>query len=460
MKTEDFDEAIRKKVESIDHKFTEKDIDKVVQHLGRNRVFKGKGISGSTMIYSVVAAAAVSLLAWYFIKENGNLQQITKTPSTNSTIVADSLPQADTSEDTLTINYQAPEKSTISADTSLKKHLIQDNQIRSGKAERNTGIPATSSAITAATSFDVESSPEKTKAGIVAGDNTEVTPLLIDSLKSIAAGELPGQPIDLRSNQGSDSLITEIPVKSEDHTDGEEALIKVEGTPVSEYQQVIIPLPQDESATAGTESSKKGGTGNKFFTFSDFMVGAGFEVASNNVGIGLVGEFSFAERLIFSTGVKYVSYQEENFKNKEDFDRHNHRKINHRFEEHLKDNEHASEISIKSSLIQLPVAVRYKIPLKNDFNFLFSVGTDLDLILDQRLSYNQPPDSLGHPQDNLEARGDAVFFNNMVIAAGIEKQWKHLVLQAHPFIKPQMKEVFYKPKEFDFGLGVNIIYSF
>jgi len=459
MKTEDFDEAIRKKVECIDHKFTEKDIDKVVQHLGRNRVFKGKGISGSTMIYSLVAAAATSLLAWYLIKDNGNLPQSTKTPSSNSILATDSMPKVDTSEDTLTINYQATNKATISSDNSLKKPLIQVNQIKSGITESKTGIPDTTSAIITAITSEVESSRDETKAGEVAGDNTEVNQLLEDKLKTTAAGKLTGQSIDLKSNQGSDSLIVEIPGKSEDHIDGEE-LIKVEETPVSRNQQENIPIPQVESATPGTESSNKGGTGNKFFVFSDFMVGAGFELATRNLGVGVFGELSFAERLRFSAGIKYVSYQDEKFNSMEDFDRHNNRKINHRFEEHLKDNEHASEISIKSSLIQLPVAIRYSIPLNNNFSFLFSLGTDLDLILNQRLSYIQPPDSLGSPHDKLDARGDAVLFNNMEIAAGIEKQWKYLVLQAHPFIKPQLKQVFYKPKEFDFGLGVNIIYRF
>lgn len=458
MKTEDFDEAIRKKVEGIDHKFTEKDIDKVVRHLGKNPVYKGKGISGSTMFYSLAAAAATGLLAWYLVKNNGSIQQNPEKPSSNAALLADSLPKADTAQDRATLNFQArdqisaaEEKSAINA-SMRHPRIVTDTTVKPDPLSgRSSSIPV-----------ETESTVNEIKTEVLPGEPNVVNKTLAYTPDSIPKAVLPEQGIELTINQGSDTLVPVIPeISGEPGSEiSEKEPFKDKEIPVSPGTEAITSQSKGETGVSDSNSKKKPGSENNFFTFSDFMAGAGFELASNNLGVGIESEVSFAERLRFSAGVKYISYQEVKFDNKEDFDRHNHRKINHRFEDHLKDKEHVSEITIHSSLIQLPVAFRYQIPLKNKFSFLFSLGTDLDVALNQQLRYNQSPDSLGPHHDDFEARGDAVFFNNMVISAGIEKRWKHLVFQAHPFMKPQMKQVFYKPKEFDFGLGVSLLYSF
>ena len=61
---------------------------------------------------------------------------------------------------------------------------------------------------------------------------------------------------------------------------------------------------------------------------------------------------------------------------------------------------------------------------------------------------------------NFQAKGNVVPFNNPVISIGLEKQWKSWTFQLQAFIKPRLKEVFYKPKELEFGVGVGIKHKF
>jgi hypothetical protein len=58
------------------------------------------------------------------------------------------------------------------------------------------------------------------------------------------------------------------------------------------------------------------------------------------------------------------------------------------------------------------------------------------------------------------AKAKVMSFNNRVISAGMEKQWKLCGIQLQPFMAPRLKDVFYKPKELEFGVGVGVKYSF
>ena len=59
MKTEDFDKALRDKLNSINHTYSNSDIDKVFRHVKKNRRFAWKGLKGSWIFYSLSAAAMV-----------------------------------------------------------------------------------------------------------------------------------------------------------------------------------------------------------------------------------------------------------------------------------------------------------------------------------------------------------------------------------------------------------------
>ena len=64
MKPEEFDDAIRQKLESIHPTYSSSDIDKVFNHVRKSRRFPWKGASGSWLFYTFSAAAMVGITAW------------------------------------------------------------------------------------------------------------------------------------------------------------------------------------------------------------------------------------------------------------------------------------------------------------------------------------------------------------------------------------------------------------
>ena len=96
---------------------------------------------------------------------------------------------------------------------------------------------------------------------------------------------------------------------------------------------------------------------------------------------------------------------------------------------------------------------------KKNFNFFCLFGTDIDIYLNQKIDYTHRDDAMKEHKGHFSAKADAVAINNLVIIPGLEKKWNHFAVQLCPFISPQIKDVPYKPKEYEYGIGINLFYS-
>jgi hypothetical protein len=139
---------------------------------------------------------------------------------------------------------------------------------------------------------------------------------------------------------------------------------------------------------------------------------------------------------------------------------HRHHDFNRRIEDHFEGREQITDVSIDNKLLQVPISLKYYVPLKKDFSIFFSLGTNLDIYLNQELSFSNRVDSNRLENHNYQAKGTVTPFNNLIISAGLEKQYKSWIFKLEPFIEPKLRQVFYKPKEFEFGIGVGVKYSF
>ncbi len=66
-------------------------------------------------------------------------------------------------------------------------------------------------------------------------------------------------------------------------------------------------------------------------------------------------------------------------------------------------------------------------------------------------------DSLDH-QVNLKVAPPLQFFNNLIVSAGVQKQWNRWAIQATPYLGKQVVRVDYRKEDWFYGLGVNLCY--
>jgi len=455
MKTEDFDDAIRKKLEGLDQKYTEQDIDKVVQHVKKNHLWPRSGINGPYMILSLAAAAAAGMLLWYTVRNSGDSLAEKKQMSVPEMQNGSPVIQKDSSPVDLPGDIP-PEPSTRKIVLHSLKRITDIQKDTSTIGKDSPLIPSGIVSVNLPVS-DISSKNVKTVAPAEPAIFPDTVSVVSDTFPVIPPSELPGQWIDLIAVPVKDSIDQESVKKTEEKTlPAKPANIVPEAEQPNETAKPVVQEPKGKVQTEKPKVEK--GT---FFSVSGIGAGAGFEYTGNSYGLGLKGNVSLENRLGLTIGLKYADLKTEHFNTRDDFDRHDHHRKNHRFEEHLNGHDHATGIDIHSNLIQLPVALSYTFPLPRNFGLGLSVGTDLDLLLNQRLEFDHGADSLGPPRrEDFQAKGDAVLFNNLVFSVGLEKQWKGMIFQVQPFIRPRIKELFYKSGETEFGLGFGVMYKF
>jgi hypothetical protein len=483
MKTEDFDEAIRKKLESVNQTYTESEIDKVYRHVAGKRRFPWKGSNTSWLLYSV-AAAAITVLTFLAVSRFGN----EKKENLRNDSISQSLKDSDSIQ--RLIIEPASDSAKATGDTIVS---VQSLKIRPQALNDKQSIPLVPAVSVPADKIRVPEQkavlPQPKNIQPVNTTKTDSKPIsepdAVAAPENIAQAVSKPEPVEKRiapvdtltmsnpvkpvavlpvsipvtvspiaeAKQKSDDIRTEI---TKDVSENKQ------DTLVREKSRKAKP-PTDNTGTTSTKpeiTETPGAKPGNMFKNAEVRTGADFKLSNHLYGMGVTGELLLKNHLSFETGLNYSVLQTEHYTDTADVFQHKHHDFNHRIEDHLHDKDQLSEIAIDNRLLQVPISFNYFVPLKRNFSLSFSLGTDLDIYLNQKISYSHEGDSGRMDKSSFSTKGDVATLNNLVISARLEKRWKSLVFQIQPFISPQLKQVFYKPEEMEFGAGIGIRYSF
>jgi hypothetical protein len=461
MKNEDFDEAIREKLESLNQPYTEGDIDKVYNHVVSKRKFLWKGKGGSLLLYSL-SAAAFTVFTYFAVSHFRNIDQVTvhKNNITNQDIRSAS--------DSNTFN-NAPSDTAIFIHS---KTVSESQQSENQPVTKPDSVSNTKAEVPKQKVFRVKPQiAEKAKPN----SNEVVSPIAIVSSQD----KIPTQPSVDEPQKAKGAGNENVKINIEEIAEK----IAQEKSAIQDLSQPVEQKAKSESKPANTpdkpainqdtliktDSSKHGNLPDTTgivpianYKKTKIRIRTDFQLSNQSFGTGVSGELLFNNHFSVETGLKYRLYRPEYFIDKADLFRHKRPDFNRRIEGHLNGKDHISEISINNSLLQIPVTLKYYVPLKRNYSIYVSLGTDLDIYTKQKLRYVESADTgMMPPRDNnFRAKGQVSVLNNMVISAGLEKQWKSWSFQLQPFISPKLKEVFYKPKELEFGVNIGVKYCF
>ncbi|HSZ25631.1 MAG TPA: hypothetical protein VK766_07945, partial [Cytophagaceae bacterium] len=225
--------------------------------------------------------------------------------------------------------------------------------------------------------------------------------------------------------------------------------------PDSVAAKTIIPDVVREDTTKRTRRQK-----TSFLKNIHYLAGIGVEKANSQFGIGVLGEVFLTKRISFNAGFKYLSIS-NHYHDRDDFNQKTNTNFNSIYSDY-QDTLNLSNIQMQYNVLQIPVAVNYYLPLKNNFSLIFSGGTDLDVFSNLKIQcvvkgyYNQDIEE----RKSLTLKYHPVLFNNVMLSTGVQKQWNNIVIQASPFVSPQLKTVEYKRDNVYAGLRVRILYKF
>ncbi len=118
------------------------------------------------------------------------------------------------------------------------------------------------------------------------------------------------------------------------------------------------------------------------------------------------------------------------------------------------------DIKTDVTLVRLPVSLTYRWPIKENFTLLFSGGTNLNLSAQQcyRFYYKERNDKIEEKEGNFNIK--PAVSNDIMIAAGVEKQWRSIVFQAEAYAAPYLQKPAYLTDNRNLGVRFKVLYQF
>ncbi|WP_247233895.1 hypothetical protein [Telluribacter sp. SYSU D00476] len=191
-----------------------------------------------------------------------------------------------------------------------------------------------------------------------------------------------------------------------------------------------------------------------------YRIGLGQQWEAKARATSLWSEILLSRHWSITTGLNWQKHQEERYvnerifhdKKRQDFRAMHGRRIPPSFE--------VLNITTRTTLLQLPVGVNFRGELGRNFAYLAGAGTTINLRAKQEISFDLriPTQQIDHWSERVLPRPPA--FTNVVLSAGLEKRWDPIVLQAETYFIARNDARPYLPDNESLGIRFKLLYQF
>jgi hypothetical protein len=155
-----------------------------------------------------------------------------------------------------------------------------------------------------------------------------------------------------------------------------------------------------------------------------------------------------------------LTLQGDHFFSDDDFQKRTHQDFRTLYAPNIPYSYELLDISQSYQLVQLPLTVAYHYPLGHDWSLRFGVGTSLNLYARNRVGYDYRENSRSFDHGLYREPVPVSVINNVTVSAGIERQWKGWLFRASPFISPQLKPALHNHDDLFWGVQAGIMHQF
>ncbi len=481
MKTEDFDDAIRRKVESVYFNPKQGDIDLIYQHVNGNvtsSFFKNFGVLTFSGITLLIIGG---LITWNIIQYRQNSSLVSRIDQLNKTVIENSVitNKAIKAQAELANVMQKKYNDAIGAATTYE-HNSNYQELSA------TPNPSPYYANTSNANLNSISNNHKSNTPLAVIDhhgnpatseNNQHT-IVADAAKETVSNNTSSKNANNISNVGSSNLNDgNYQDKNLNTTTKENTVLKdnasaannkaianqtsnVDSIHEKENNNVANNLKSNENKLYNRPTSKKSLFSGYSLKNLHYMAGLGAEMATKQNGFGINAQVSFSDRWSIGLGLKALMVNNELYPDGDDFQSKKGVNFHKVYMPNDPDSGKINNIHTNNQLIQIPLAINYTIPLRKNYGLLFSAGTDIDIYANQRIEYATINSSgfIDFYHKNISV--PALTLNNAVFSAGVQKRWGHLVAQLSPYICPQITSVVYKKEDLYAGMRFRLFYAF
>ncbi|MCP9757601.1 hypothetical protein EGI26_20760 [Lacihabitans sp. CCS-44] len=233
---------------------------------------------------------------------------------------------------------------------------------------------------------------------------------------------------------------------------------KVEEEPKKEQKQVeelIIPenkamLPADQKKPKKIDLSR---INARFGITGDYM-GKHFN------SLGPAVEVFLGERFALNTGLLITGKNEFEYKLSKDFNMFTGKKFEDRYKPYIPNKpDKIQDIEIETSSIKLPIYFSYYVPVRYNWAFMLSTGTKLDLSVMETVKFNGQNFDGSLDYNKFENQYKPKIFSNLYYGMGVQYQYKRFVGQMTPYFEFPFRQASYLVPPKRFGMSASLKFS-
>ncbi len=471
MKTEDFDDAIKRKLESINPTFNEADIERVHQYSIKNRG-PFSMLRTSRFIWPVMGAGMLltAILTWkittMYEQRQPVVQQIV---NQNTTPVLPKITETKTADlKTITkTDSTSPSKTENSNPVPDKypsyKAYTQNSKIASTSKTNKQHAPASAGKVYASSQTAIDPKMSHNNNSPLSHISTDQPDMLNNkpvenkSGKNNVSGKLSSDnksdnTVDNKSNNITDNKI----VKAND------TLTVAAKNPEEKKDEPTTDITKKAPVHNYSDEHTKPGSSKPSLKISG-MFGLGCEYALTQTGAGAFVKILANNQFSLNAGFKVMSVNHRYYAGDDQFQQATGYDFKWTYARELSPNCEISNINFTYSLMQIPLAIEYYYPLKKNWTLSASVGTDLDISCASTLKYTATETYASDGPKPYDQTYDysTILFNNLDIALGVSKQFGPIAIEASPFTSFQIDKAWYKGNSnLFYGGNVKVFYCF
>lgn len=481
MKTNRFENTIRRKLESIEPDFQEQDWARMQNYMQAQTPPSFLQQYGSWIGYAA-AASVTSVMAYMYVNQlsqNNHLVQDMKNLQSQIEVIRNQ-PARVAKTDTVYVLQTTPDGQRLQATLQPQDHEQNQSQASVQHDLRQEGLvntdpspdasapepeaaenaigptmPANEKAV-----YPPRKKPDESLAAVQAFDNAVPTESGTTSgvPSNSAGGRTFGSEFRIAAINSPVEMQSGISLKRKMHYDLASKLTarQVQKALVANNMQIAKAPVNGKKAEQVAQAES---VIPKLPLKTPYRFGAGYQIEGNGQGKTVLGEVIIKKKFSIAAGITWLKVKPAEFftetvfreKARKDF------KTTHPGEVPLIFQLY--NIKIDQSVVQMPLTLAFRNTVKNDWAYYASMGTNIKLSSKETISYDCRGPKNEFFNQTFSKKGDVSPITSMNFAVGIEKSWHPIVVQAEGYWVNYFKPITPLRQGAGPGLKVKLLYQ-
>lgn len=434
MKTDQFEDILRKKLESISPQYHEQDWQNMQQYMHSKKPITSRYTYASVLKYAAAACLVGGFLFLYLSQIHQNKVLKEDVASLQSQIERINLSQssfmvnhADLSGNSLHAPTAVADTKPLSSRSATYKHVLNNrlnNPVLQGKYPNRTQqvafIP-----------------PHSTNHSIPQSYIPDPEPFAIDFIEPISNG-------------------AEMTSASKLHADLHNRLSSKE---IRKNWSLVKGNSQKNTALVNQ-------TGQAYPAFAhldqkvSYRLGIGYQTDKLGSGKSIHGQVLIGKKISFASGITWLKVKPLEFISEKIFRDKTTKEFQQAHFDKIPKSTAIANINISPSLVQIPLTIAFRESMPKDWAYTVGAGTSLNVQSKEKISFDSliPSGKLALVRDDFERKVDTPLVNSIEISTGIEKAWYPIVLHAEARLYHYFKPL--NPVSPRTGPGINLKLSY